>query len=61
MLPTAANGQPAVVAYRREMEGPWRAQDLVVLAATEAGVSAVTAFHAPTLIEAFGFPETLPT
>jgi RNA polymerase sigma-70 factor (ECF subfamily) len=59
MLATAANGQPAAVAYRRDADGTLRASDVVVLAATASGVSRVVAFHDPDLVVRFGFPAGL--
>ncbi|QRP49942.1 RNA polymerase subunit sigma-70 [Amycolatopsis sp. FDAARGOS 1241] len=59
MLPTTANGQPAVVAYHRDAGGVLRAHDVVVLAATATGISRVVAFHDPALVALFGFPDAL--
>ena len=60
MLPTAANGHPAAVAYRRDAAGVLRADGVVVLVATRTGVSRVVAFHHdPTLVMTFGFPAVL--
>lgn len=59
MLATTANGQPAAAVYHRAADGALRASDIVVLAPTESGVSRVVAFHDPTLVALFGFPEVL--
>ncbi|MFI5958075.1 RNA polymerase subunit sigma-70 [Cryptosporangium sp. NPDC051539] len=53
LIATTANGQSAAVVYHRG-----RADGVVVLAATAAGVSSVVKFHDPALVAAFGFPET---
>jgi hypothetical protein len=60
MIPTTANGQPAAVVYRRDADGRLRANGIVVLAPTAAGVSRVIAFHDdPALVATFGFPDVL--
>jgi RNA polymerase sigma-70 factor (ECF subfamily) len=57
MLPTRANGQPAVVAYYRGADGGYLPYGIVVLTADEAGISRITAFGDADLVTAFGFPE----
>ena len=61
MLATVANGQPAAAVYHRDAERAhlFRASDVVVLAATPAGVSRVVAFHDPALVALFGCPDVL--
>jgi RNA polymerase sigma-70 factor (ECF subfamily) len=59
MIATTANGQPAAAVYRRDAGGSLRADGIVVLAATAAGVSSVIKFHDPALAAAFGFPDVL--
>ena len=59
MIATTANGQPAAAVYHRAADGTLRASDIVVLAPTAAGVSRVIAFHDPTLVVLFGFPDVL--
>ncbi|MFJ3338919.1 RNA polymerase subunit sigma-70 [Streptomyces sp. NPDC086766] len=59
MIATAANGQPAAVVYHREADGALRADGVVVLAPTAAGVSHVIKFHDPALAATFGFPDVL--
>jgi RNA polymerase sigma-70 factor (TIGR02960 family) len=59
MIPTTANGQPAAVEYRRDADGGFRAEGIVVLAPTATGVSRVVSFHDPALVTTFGFPATL--
>lgn len=60
MLPARANGQPAVVAYRRGEDGAYAPYGAAVLTATATGVSRVVAFQDPTLVSAFGFPPRPP-
>ena len=57
MIATTANGQPAAVIYYREANGTLRASGVVALAPTPTGVSRVVAFHDPTLVAMFGFPD----
>lgn len=56
MLPTRANGQPAVAAYYRGADGRYLPYGIVVLTAASDGISAITAFGDPDLVSAFGFP-----
>jgi RNA polymerase sigma-70 factor (ECF subfamily) len=58
MLPTSANGQPAVVAYTRDRHGVYQAYGIVVLTVTSAGISQIFSFHRPSLAATFGFPPT---
>jgi RNA polymerase sigma-70 factor (ECF subfamily) len=61
LLPTAANGQPAFVLYRRGAEGgEWRAHTLQLLTLHDGAVAAIVAFRDPRFVVAFGFPEILP-
>jgi RNA polymerase sigma-70 factor, ECF subfamily len=59
MLPTSANGQPAVAAYCRSAEGSYLPYGIVVLTATTEGISGITSFGDPDLVTAFGFPAVL--
>ncbi|WP_433727521.1 sigma-70 family RNA polymerase sigma factor [Nocardia sp. CA-129566] len=59
MIPSTANGQPAAVVYHRDADGALRANGIVVLAPTAAGVSRVIAFEDPALVATFGFPDVL--
>lgn len=61
MLPTAANGQPAVAAYSRGANDDYLSYGIVVLTATGDGISAITSFGDPQLVAAFGFPARLAT
>lgn len=56
MVPTAANGQPAVAEYRRDSNGVMGAHSIHVLTAETGGVTAVTVFLDPGLFAAFGLP-----
>jgi RNA polymerase sigma-70 factor (ECF subfamily) len=60
MLPTWANGQPAVAAYYRSSDGGYVPYGIVVLTATAEGISSITSFGNPDLITAFGFPTVPP-
>jgi RNA polymerase sigma-70 factor (ECF subfamily) len=55
MLPTAANGQPAVAAYLREGDH-YEAFGIAVLTLTPAGISRIVVFGEPGLVARFGFP-----
>ncbi|MEW9555865.1 sigma-70 family RNA polymerase sigma factor [Nonomuraea sp. NPDC050783] len=59
MLPTRANGQPAVVGYHRAGRH-YRAFGVAVLDITPTGIARITAFDYPRLAPTFGFPLTLP-
>lgn len=58
MVPTGANGQPAVAEYRRSGDGVMRAHSIHVLTACTGGIGAMTVFLDPTLFAAFGMPPT---
>ncbi len=58
MLPTAANGQPAVAEYRRAADGVMRAHSIHVLTAGATGIAAIVVFLDPALFSAFGLPPT---
>ncbi len=60
MVPTSANGQPAVAAWYRGPDGRYLPYGIVVLTATTAGISRITAFGDPALLTAFGFPADPP-
>jgi RNA polymerase sigma-70 factor, ECF subfamily len=59
MLPTRANGQPAVAAYYRSAEDGYLPYGIVVLTAAAEGISGITSFGDPDLVTAFGFPIVL--
>jgi RNA polymerase sigma-70 factor (ECF subfamily) len=58
LMPTAANGQPAVAEYRRDADRVMRAHSIHVLTAGVGGIGAITVFLEPTLFTAFGLPST---
>jgi RNA polymerase sigma-70 factor (ECF subfamily) len=56
MMPTRANGQPAVAAYLRGEDGLHHAHAIQVLSLQGAQVASVVAFLDPTLFPVFGLP-----
>jgi RNA polymerase sigma-70 factor (ECF subfamily) len=60
MIPTAANGQPALAEYRCDHDGVHRAHAVQVLTLTASRVARVIAFLDPGLFAAFGLPAALP-
>lgn len=56
LVETTANGQPAFARYVLGGDGARHAQSIEVLTVTDAGVSAVHAFHRPDLFGLFGLP-----
>ena len=58
MVPTAANGQPALAAYQRDQAGVYRAHAIQVLTPSGAGLARIVSFNDPRLFEVFGLPET---
>ncbi len=61
MLPTRANGQPAVAAYVRGLDDRvYRAFAISVLRIEEGNIAETVAFHAPALFAAFDLPSALP-
>ena len=56
MIPTSANGQPAVADYRRDADGVMRAHAIHVLTPGEDGITAITVFLEPDLFAVFGMP-----
>lgn len=59
MLPTAANGQPAVATYVRGADGQYLAYGITLLTTSETGIRRIVGFRDPTLLPTFGFPLTL--
>ncbi|CAM3248269.1 sigma-70 family RNA polymerase sigma factor [Prescottella defluvii] len=59
LLPTAANGQPALGLYMRGADGIHRPFQLHVLDVTERGVAHVTCFFDTELFDRFGLPARL--
>ena len=60
MIPTAANGQPALAAYRRGPDGVYHANGIEVLTLAGSRIARVVVFLDPGLFPAFGLPPTLP-
>nr|WP_037074984.1 sigma-70 family RNA polymerase sigma factor [Pseudonocardia spinosispora] len=60
MLPIAANGQPALAAYRRDDSGAHRAFGVAVLTVTGTGISRVVAYGDAGLLDLFGLPSVHP-
>ena len=59
VVPTRANGQPALGLYVKRPDGSARASSLMVLTIAGDGISALTRFE-PGLLEECGLPQTLP-
>jgi RNA polymerase sigma-70 factor (ECF subfamily) len=59
MVPTSANGQPAVVDYVDGGDGVFRAYGVVVLTVTPSGIARITSFGEPGLAAVFGCPVEL--
>ena len=59
MVAIAANGQPAVAAYRRADDGGLHAFGIAVLTVTLAGITRIVVFGDPGLVTAFGLPESV--
>jgi len=56
LIPTAANGQPALAAYLRDRDGVLRAHAIQVLTVASSGVTRVVSFNDPGLLATFGLP-----
>ncbi|MFF7889921.1 sigma-70 family RNA polymerase sigma factor [Streptomyces sp. NPDC007896] len=59
MVPTRANGQPALVVYKRAGEDRYEAYGVQVLALIGARISRITAFNDPSLVPTFGLVPAL--
>jgi RNA polymerase sigma-70 factor (ECF subfamily) len=59
MIPTLANGQPALVGYGRGSDGLYHAHAVQVLATDGSLITSVVSFNDPTLVATFGFPPVL--
>lgn len=57
LVATAANGQPAVAAYRRGDDGVYHAHAIHVLSVTAGIVTRIVAFLEPDLFRRFGLPD----
>jgi RNA polymerase sigma-70 factor (ECF subfamily) len=60
MIPTSANGQPALAAYLRGRDGIYRAHSICVLTTAASRVTRVTSFNDPGLFATFGLPQAAP-
>ena len=58
LVPTAANGQPAVAEYRRAADHVMRAHSIHVLTAGGVGITGIVVFLDPALFSVFGLPPT---
>jgi RNA polymerase sigma-70 factor (ECF subfamily) len=58
MVPTGANGQPALAAYRRDADDVLHAHALHVLTSGVGGIDGITVFLDVNLFSAFGLPLT---
>jgi RNA polymerase sigma-70 factor (ECF subfamily) len=59
MLPTSANGQPAVAAYVRDAAGRYLAYGVTVLTLAAGGIAEINAFRDPSALARFGLPDRL--
>jgi RNA polymerase sigma-70 factor, ECF subfamily len=60
LIPTTANGQPALAAYWRDGDGVLRAHGIQVLTVSGTGIAQIVSFNDPALLRAFGFPAVAP-
>jgi RNA polymerase sigma-70 factor (ECF subfamily) len=57
LVPTQANGQPALAAYWLDREGALRAESIIVLTLTADGeINEITPFRSPDIFPSFGLP-----
>ena len=56
MIPTVANGQPALIGYGREADGCEDAHGVQVLTFDGSSIAHVVSFNDPDLVATFGFP-----
>jgi hypothetical protein len=59
MVPTRANGQPALVAYQRTGEGRYEAHGIEVLTLIGDRIARITAFNDASLVPTFGLAPAL--
>jgi RNA polymerase sigma-70 factor, ECF subfamily len=60
LVPTSANGQPAMASYWTDKDGSLHAEGILVLTlATDGEISAITAFRDPELLPSFGLPREI--
>jgi RNA polymerase sigma-70 factor, ECF subfamily len=60
MIPTAANGQPALAAYLRRPDGAYGAHAIQVFTIAASRVTQVISFNDPDLFATFGLPPVVP-
>jgi RNA polymerase sigma-70 factor (ECF subfamily) len=60
MLPTVANGQPALVTYGRDADGGYHPHGVQVLTMDRTSISRVVSFNDPSLVPVFGMPAVPP-
>ena len=60
MIPTLANGQPALIGYGRGVDGRYHAHAVQVLTFAGGSISHIVSFNDPDLVATFGFPQLLP-
>jgi RNA polymerase sigma-70 factor, ECF subfamily len=60
LIPTTANGQPALAAYQRDRDGVHRAHAIQVLTVTPSGIARIVSFNDPGLLAVFGLPPVFP-
>ncbi|MQM25575.1 sigma-70 family RNA polymerase sigma factor [Glycomyces albidus] len=60
MIPTAANGQPALASYERHGDGVRRAHGIHVLTLTDSGIARIRTFLDTSLFATFGLPSSVP-
>jgi RNA polymerase sigma-70 factor (ECF subfamily) len=60
MVPTRANGQPAVAAYGRDDHGVHRAFGVAVLTIAAGGITRIVVFGGADVVARFGFPPVHP-
>lgn len=59
MVPTGANGQPALAAYQRDPDGGFSLHSVQVFSTSAAGITRNNAFWGRELFAAFGLPERI--
>jgi RNA polymerase sigma-70 factor, ECF subfamily len=58
LIPTSANGQPAVAEYRRDAGNVLAAHSIHVITAGDTAIAGIVVFLDPALFPAFGLPPT---
>jgi RNA polymerase sigma-70 factor (ECF subfamily) len=59
LVPAAANGQPTVAMYKRGADNVHHTHSVMVLSASDAGITHIVAFRDPVLFELFDLAQTL--